>query len=162
VAPAGARGQRRASQNHNALVFPWGQAGPQAFRLPLRRPLGFGDESGDPGRCFRESRRHPRPPSKLLPKKRKSKEGQGKRGQEEGKNRPANLILPYNEEKDSRKEEWSWFLKLIIPVYGRPMWNVQYPFYRDILGFNILSLAENADSETILNRIQKKQTIKLW
>jgi hypothetical protein len=62
---AWARGQRRASRNHEAVVFPWVEAGPQAFRLSLRKPGGFTEESYDPGRCFRKSRRHPRAQSKL-------------------------------------------------------------------------------------------------
>jgi len=37
----GARGHRRASRNHEAVVFPWEEAGPQAFRPPLRNPFLF-------------------------------------------------------------------------------------------------------------------------
>ena len=40
-APTGARGQRRALRNREAMVFPWDQAGPQAFRLPLRKSFWF-------------------------------------------------------------------------------------------------------------------------
>jgi len=36
---AGARGQRRASRNHEALVFPSAGAGPKAFRPPFRNPF---------------------------------------------------------------------------------------------------------------------------
>ena len=43
--PAGARGQRRALRNHEAVVFPWKEAGPQAFRLSLWKPFGFAAES---------------------------------------------------------------------------------------------------------------------
>jgi hypothetical protein len=63
--PAGARGQRRALRNHEAVVFPWKEAGPQAFRLSLRKPFGFAEESCDPGRRFRKARRHPRARSKF-------------------------------------------------------------------------------------------------
>ena len=52
-------------------------------------PFGYGDESGDPDQCFRESRRHPRAPSELLPKKRKSKGRKRKVGKKKRKNRPA-------------------------------------------------------------------------
>jgi len=45
-ASAGARGQRRASRNHEALVFPWDEAGPGAFRLPLRNPFWFRRRKG--------------------------------------------------------------------------------------------------------------------
>jgi hypothetical protein len=62
---ARAGGQRRASRNHKAVAFPWVETGPQAFRLSLRKPGGFAEESCDPGRCFRKSRRHPRAQSKL-------------------------------------------------------------------------------------------------
>ena len=68
-APAGARGQRRALRNPKAVVFPWKGAGLKAFRLFLRKPFGFADGSGNPGRCFRKSRRHPRAHSKLSPQK---------------------------------------------------------------------------------------------
>src|SRR5512145_2069849 len=40
--------------------------------------LGFLDESQDPDRCFRESRRHPRAPSKLSAKKQMPKVKGGK------------------------------------------------------------------------------------
>jgi len=49
--PAGARGQRRALRNHKAVVFPWKEAGPQAFRLSLRksRPVLLKIASPSPG-----------------------------------------------------------------------------------------------------------------
>jgi hypothetical protein len=34
------------------VVFPWKEAGPQAFRHSLRKPFGFADESGDPAGAF--------------------------------------------------------------------------------------------------------------
>jgi hypothetical protein len=79
--PAGARGQRRASRNHKAVVFPWVEAGPQAFRLSLRKPIHFADKKCDPDRCFRKSRRHPRARSKfpLKGKCQKGKEGRRKK-----------------------------------------------------------------------------------
>ena len=40
---------------------------PSAFLCGI--PFGFKDESGDPGRCFRKSHRHPRAQSKLSPQK---------------------------------------------------------------------------------------------
>ena len=64
--PQGRGDSARASRNHEAVVFPWAQAGPLAFRLPLRKPFDSVDENKDPGRCFRVSRRHPHAPSKLL------------------------------------------------------------------------------------------------
>jgi hypothetical protein len=76
--PAGARGQRRALRNNEAVVFLWNEAGPQAFRLSLRKPFGFAQESGNPGRCFRKSRRHPRAQSKFSPQRKISKEKGGK------------------------------------------------------------------------------------
>jgi hypothetical protein len=66
-APAGARGQRRASRNHEAQVFPWDEAGPQAFRLSLRKPFWFRRGKQNARRCFRESRRRPRAQPKLSP-----------------------------------------------------------------------------------------------
>ena len=50
---------------------------PSAFLCGI--PFGFADESGDPGRCFRKSHRHPRAQSKLSPQKqiRKVKGGKG-------------------------------------------------------------------------------------
>jgi hypothetical protein len=63
--PAGARGRRRASQNHKALAFSRVGLGPQALRLSLRNPFGSADQSEIPGRCFRESRRRPRAQSRL-------------------------------------------------------------------------------------------------
>jgi hypothetical protein len=47
------------------MVFSWMEAGPQAFRLSLRKPFGFAEESCDPSRCFRKSRLHPRAQSKF-------------------------------------------------------------------------------------------------
>jgi len=76
--PGRARGQRRALRNHKAVVFLWKEAGPQAFRLSLRKPFGFTDESGNPGRCFRKSRRHPRAQSKFSPQRQISKVKGGK------------------------------------------------------------------------------------
>jgi hypothetical protein len=76
--PAGARGQRRALRNHKAVVFLWNEAGLEAFRLSLRKPFGFAQESGNPGRCFRKSRRHPRAQSKFFPQRKISKEKGGK------------------------------------------------------------------------------------
>jgi len=53
------------------------RSGAQAFRLSLRKPFGFAEESGNPGRCFRKSRRHPRAQSKFSPQRKISKVNQG-------------------------------------------------------------------------------------
>jgi hypothetical protein len=39
--PTGARGQRRASRNHEALVFSWDGAGKKLSRLSLRKSRSF-------------------------------------------------------------------------------------------------------------------------
>ena len=53
--PAGARGHRRASRSRGTAVFPGNGAGPQAFRLSLRKLFGPADEGGEPGRFFRRT-----------------------------------------------------------------------------------------------------------
>ena len=59
-APARARGQRRASRNHKATVFPWYQAGPQTFRLSVRKLFWF--RCAEPGSRPVLSRIAPPPP----------------------------------------------------------------------------------------------------
>lgn len=76
--PAGARGQRRASRNHKAVVFPWDRAGPKVSASLCGNPFSFAEASQDPGRCFHESRRHPRAQSNLLPQKQMLKVKGGK------------------------------------------------------------------------------------
>jgi hypothetical protein len=46
-----------------------GRAGPQVVPLYFRKPFGFADESGVPGRRFRGARRHPPAQSTLLSRK---------------------------------------------------------------------------------------------
>jgi hypothetical protein len=75
----GHRGQRRASRNHKAQVFPGMRRGRRLSASRCGNPFGFSDEGRMPGRCFRKSpRRPPRPIQAFIPKK-KIKSEVGKR-----------------------------------------------------------------------------------
>jgi len=64
-----AGGQRRISRNHEAVVFPWAGAGPQAFRLSLRSLVGFIKGKGNSRLVLpRTAPPSPRPIQAFIPK----------------------------------------------------------------------------------------------
>ena len=97
---------------------------PSAFLCGI--PFGFKDESGDPGRCFRKSHRHPRAQSKLSPQKQITKvtgarKEAGEEGEREGDEELSRKILIENIDFFCR---WNKIRPVgqIMEIFGRVIW----------------------------------------